>query len=55
VDMPELRGDAGRLEADTGWTPSIAMDDTLRSLLDYWGARIKEESNSEATSNRRSE
>jgi GDP-4-dehydro-6-deoxy-D-mannose reductase len=50
VDMPELRGDATRIEAVTGWRPTIQMDDTLRSLLDYWTGRVIDE-----TSNRRTE
>jgi GDP-4-dehydro-6-deoxy-D-mannose reductase len=36
VDTPELRGDNGKIRADTGWSPRIPIEDTLRSLLDYW-------------------
>jgi GDP-4-dehydro-6-deoxy-D-mannose reductase len=50
VDMPELRGDGAKIEAATGWKPTIEMDDTLRSLLDYWSGRVVDE-----TSNRRTE
>jgi GDP-4-dehydro-6-deoxy-D-mannose reductase len=50
VDMPELRGDAGKIQAAVGWKPSIPIDDTLRSLLDYWRERV----GSDTTENRRS-
>lgn len=47
VDMPELRGDASKLEAATGWKPTVAIDDTLRSLLEYWeDETIRNEKNS---------
>jgi GDP-4-dehydro-6-deoxy-D-mannose reductase len=39
VDLPVLRGDAGRLTADTGWRPEIAFDDTLRDVLEFWRAQ----------------
>lgn len=39
-DIEELRGDASRLRAATGWQPSIPFDDTLQSLLDAWDARV---------------
>jgi GDP-4-dehydro-6-deoxy-D-mannose reductase len=35
-DNPVVLGDPGRLRRDTGWTPAIAIDDTLRDLLAYW-------------------
>jgi len=34
VDVPVLVGDAGRLFAATGWTPTIGLDTTLRDLLE---------------------
>jgi GDP-4-dehydro-6-deoxy-D-mannose reductase len=47
VDMPELLGDASKLEAATGWKPTVAIDDTLRSLLEYWeDEKIQDEKNS---------
>lgn len=55
VDMPELRGDAGKLVTATGWKPAHPMDDTLQSLLDYWGARVGSAADRTSTSNRRSE
>ena len=35
-DNPVVLGDPGRLTRDTGWTPTIAIDETLRDLLGYW-------------------
>lgn len=35
-DTPVLLGDPSRLERDTGWKPSIPLDQTLSDLLDYW-------------------
>ncbi len=36
VDVPALRGDPRRLQAATGWSPEIGLDDTLRDVLAYW-------------------
>ncbi len=36
VDMPELRGDPGRIERATGWRASIPLERTLRDLLAWW-------------------
>jgi GDP-4-dehydro-6-deoxy-D-mannose reductase len=33
-------GDAGRLHRATGWTPRIALDETLARLLSDWRARV---------------
>ena len=33
VDVPEIRGDAGKLGADTGWQPEITFEETLRDVL----------------------
>jgi hypothetical protein len=27
---------------DTGWQPTIGFDDTMLSLLDYWGKRVND-------------
>lgn len=35
-DHPLLRGDPGRIGAETGWAPRIPLDETLRDLLDHW-------------------
>lgn len=39
MDIPELRGDNRRIAADTGWAPSIPIDEMLRTLLDYWSSK----------------
>jgi GDP-4-dehydro-6-deoxy-D-mannose reductase len=36
LDTQELRGNKLKITRDTGWSPSIPIDETLRSLLDYW-------------------
>jgi len=38
VDVPVLRGDAGRLHAATGWSPSIPLATTLADVLASWEA-----------------
>jgi len=42
-DNPVVLGDHGRLTADTGWTPRIPIEQTLRDLLDYWRHRVSGE------------
>jgi GDP-4-dehydro-6-deoxy-D-mannose reductase len=34
VDVPALRGDASRLEAATGWTSEVALEESLRAVLE---------------------
>ncbi len=36
VDVPVLRGDAGRLHAATGWQPGIPLATTLADVLTSW-------------------
>jgi GDP-4-dehydro-6-deoxy-D-mannose reductase len=38
VDVPVLQGDAGRLQAATGWVPSIPLATTLADVLASWEA-----------------
>ena len=38
VEVPVLRGDPGRLEAATHWTPEITLDQTLADVLAHWRA-----------------
>jgi GDP-4-dehydro-6-deoxy-D-mannose reductase len=40
VDLPVLRGDYGRLAADTGWKPEIPLDDTLADVLEFWRGQV---------------
>ena len=39
VDVPVVRGDATKLRDATGWRPEIALDETLRDVLDDWRSR----------------
>jgi GDP-4-dehydro-6-deoxy-D-mannose reductase len=39
ADMEELCGDHTMITTDTGWKPEIPIDDTLRSLIEYWSER----------------
>jgi GDP-4-dehydro-6-deoxy-D-mannose reductase len=43
VDIPKLLGDPGRLRADTGWEPRVAMEESLRDLLEHWRERTAAE------------
>jgi GDP-4-dehydro-6-deoxy-D-mannose reductase len=42
-DNPVILGDPSRIATEAGWRPEIPMARTLADLLDYWRARIKEE------------
>jgi GDP-4-dehydro-6-deoxy-D-mannose reductase len=42
VDVPDLRGDHGKITRETGWKPAIPTEDTLQALLDYWSTRLKQ-------------
>jgi GDP-4-dehydro-6-deoxy-D-mannose reductase len=39
VEVPVVRGDPGRLQAETGWKPEIGLEATLRDVLDYWAGQ----------------
>jgi GDP-4-dehydro-6-deoxy-D-mannose reductase len=39
VDVPELVGSPAKLQAATGWTPRIPLEQTLADVLAYWRAR----------------
>jgi GDP-4-dehydro-6-deoxy-D-mannose reductase len=43
VDLPVLRGDPARLQAATGWTPQIPLEQTLQDVLDDLRARVAQE------------
>jgi GDP-4-dehydro-6-deoxy-D-mannose reductase len=36
ADIPDLRGDPGKIKADTGWAPRIPLEQTLRDIMRYW-------------------
>jgi GDP-4-dehydro-6-deoxy-D-mannose reductase len=39
-DTPIVLGDRTRIQADTGWTPQIPLEQTVDDLLDYWRSLI---------------
>ncbi len=40
VDMEELRGDKSKIVSDTGWEAKFTIEDTMKSLLDFWEEEI---------------
>ena len=40
VDMPELRGDATKIQEHTGWKPKLNIDDTLKAMLEDWDHKL---------------
>jgi GDP-4-dehydro-6-deoxy-D-mannose reductase len=40
VDAPRIVGSHARATTDTGWTPQIPLDETLRLLLEDWRTRL---------------
>ncbi len=42
VDVPEIRGDAGKLRRDTGWRPSLNFEQTLQDVLADCRGRIRQ-------------
>jgi GDP-4-dehydro-6-deoxy-D-mannose reductase len=41
VDTPELRGDPSKMREHTGWTAKLPVQDTLKSLLEYWDKMLE--------------
>jgi GDP-4-dehydro-6-deoxy-D-mannose reductase len=39
-DVPELRADASKFRAATGWEPAIPFETTLKDTLEYWRGRV---------------
>ena len=39
VDVPEVCGDNTKLRDATGWSPGVALDQTLGDVLDWWRQR----------------
>jgi GDP-4-dehydro-6-deoxy-D-mannose reductase len=40
-DVPMLVGDHSRLSADTGWVPTIPIEQTVDDLLEYWRRNVR--------------
>jgi len=40
IDNPKLVCDAGKFSKLTGWSPKIALADSLSSVLDYWRSQV---------------
>lgn len=40
VDVPIIEADITKLHNETGWLPSIPLDNTIKDVLDYWRANI---------------
>lgn len=38
VEIPVIRADIAKLQADTGWAPKIPLEQTIRETLAYWQA-----------------
>jgi GDP-4-dehydro-6-deoxy-D-mannose reductase len=43
-DNPMIAGDRSRIGAETGWEPTISIQQTLDDLLDYWRAQTARQS-----------
>lgn len=41
TEVPIFQGDHTRFTAATGWRPEYGIDDTLKTVLDYWRDRVK--------------
>jgi GDP-4-dehydro-6-deoxy-D-mannose reductase len=41
IDIPLVVCDAGRLRERTGWSPQIALAQTIRDILDYWRDEVR--------------
>jgi GDP-4-dehydro-6-deoxy-D-mannose reductase len=41
VDMPELRGDPGKMHEHTGWSAKIPIEETLHALVEYWDGAME--------------
>lgn len=39
-DVETLIGDSSKFRAETGWSPEIALEQTLSDLLDFWRRRV---------------
>jgi len=42
-DVPSFVGDYSKLHRDTGWQPEIPLEQTVKDVMEYWRARVREE------------
>lgn len=49
-DAPLIQGDPSKFVARTGWRPEIALETTLKDLLEYWRERVAVYAESRETS-----
>mgnify|MGYP002590404010 FL=1 len=40
VEVPVIRADISKLQADTGWQPEIPLEQTIAETLEYWKQHI---------------
>ena len=40
-EVSRIFGDSTKIRTETGWTPQIPLEKTIRALLDYWREEIK--------------
>lgn len=40
-EVSRIFGDSTKIRTETGWTPQIPLEKTIRDLLDYWREKIK--------------
>lgn len=40
VDVPIIEADITKIQQATGWAPEIALETTLKEVLDYWRANV---------------
>ncbi len=43
VEVPVVQADIRKLKADTGWSPEIPLEQTIREMLAYWRTKALEE------------
>ncbi len=42
-EVSAVVGDPTKIRRETGWTPQISLEETIRDLLDYWQATLRRE------------
>ncbi|MEW5719682.1 MAG: GDP-mannose 4,6-dehydratase, partial [Chloroflexota bacterium] len=47
-DTPTLICNAAKFRAQTGWTPTIPLEQSLRDILDYWRSQVNKETGRQA-------